>query len=258
MKSATLGTVVSIFAASTVVHGGVILDFDTLTPGSWVGHAYQYAGVIFDAPGWDVRNETFGGIVLFPSSPNYIRLTEQVLSTTLTFVDPANPTIAAATTLFEFDNPGLVASSGFYGGLNAVAKDLQGNVVATESIPSVGPYQARSTFTTTIQAPEIHSIEFTYVPNPWAQALLPIDNVRFNEVIPALYATIQRTIGGSEVMVCWNARSNRVYQVQHRSDLATNLWTDLLPPIPGSSGTNCVTDTILLGHQRFYRVLEQP
>lgn len=62
-----------------------------------------------------------------------------------------------------------------------------------------------------------------------------------------------------EVEICWNARSNRVYQVQYCSDLTTNLWTDLLPPIPGDSGTNCVTDKILVGQeQRFYRVVELP
>ena len=112
MKIGTLAGVVAIVAVSTVVHAEVILDFDTLTPESWVGNSYQSSGVIFDVPGWDVRNETFSGIVLVPSSPNYIRLTEQV--STIRFVDPANPAVPATTTFFEFDNPGLIASWGYY------------------------------------------------------------------------------------------------------------------------------------------------
>jgi hypothetical protein len=257
MKLCTFASVVAT-AASTIANAGSLLNFDTLSPGSWVGNAYQSAGVIFDAPGWDVRNENFGGIVLVPSSPNYIRLTEQVLTTTLRFVDPANPAVPATTTFFEFDNPGLVASSGFYGGLNVVAKDLDGNIVATASIPHVGPFQDRATFTTTIQSSEIHSVEFTYVPNPWAQGLVPIDNIRFGDVTPALFGSIRR-VEGSNVEICWNSRTNRMYQIQYRSELTTNLWTDLLPPIPGSGGTNCVSTGILSGeHQQFYRVVEQP
>jgi hypothetical protein len=258
MKLGTFSSVVATIAASTIADTGVLLNFDTLSPGSWVGTAYQSVGVIFDAPGWDVRNENFGGIVLVPSSPNYIRLTEEVTTTTLRFVDPANQTVAATTTYFQFDNPGLVSSSGFYGGLNAVAKDLDRNVVATASIPYVGPFQGRTTFTTTMQSSEIHSVEFTYVRNPWAQGLVPIDNIRFGDVTPALFMNIRR-VGGSEIEVCWNSRSNRMYQIQYRSDLTTNLWTDLLPPIPGSGSTNCVSDGIPLGeHQQFFRVVEQP
>jgi hypothetical protein len=229
MKWGTFTAVVATTAASIIADAAVLLDFDTLSPGSWVGTAYQSAGVIFDAPGWDVRNENFGGIVLVPSSPNYIRLTEEVLTTTLRFVDPANPAVAATTTYFEFDNLGLVSSSGFYGGLNAVAKDLDGNIVATASIPHMGPFQDPRTFTTTVQSSEIHSVEFTYVRSPWAQGLVPIDNFRFGDVTPALFTTIRRA-SGSEIEVCWNSRTNRMYQIQYRSDLITNLWTDLLSP----------------------------
>lgn len=258
MKLGTFISPVATIAASTIGHAAVLLDFDTLSPGSWVGDAYQSAGVIFDAPGWDVRNENFGGIVLVPSSPNYIRLTEQVLTTTLRFVDPANPGVPATTTYFQFDNPGLVSSSGFYGGLNVVAKDLEGNIVATASIPHVGPFQSRSTFTTTIQSSEICSVAFTYVRNPWAQGLVPIDNIRFGDVTPALFVTIGR-VDGSGVEVCWNSRTNRMYQIQYRSDLTTNLWTDLLSPIPGVGGTNCFNAGALSAeYQRFYRVVEQP
>jgi hypothetical protein len=63
----------------------------------------------------------------------------------------------------------------------------------------------------------------------------------------------------SEVEVCWTFRSNRTYQVQYRSQLNTNQWTDFGAPIPGSSGTNCITDEVIVGQpQRFYRVVERP
>lgn len=67
------------------------------------------------------------------------------------------------------------------------------------------------------------------------------------------------TIRVSEVEVCWNAESNRIYQAQYRSELTTNLWTDLGSPVPGNGSTNCLVDKVASGQaQRFYRVLTRP
>ena len=64
------------------------------------------------------------------------------------------------------------------------------------------------------------------------------------------------TIRASQVEVCWNSKSNLTYQVQYRSDLATNLWTPLVNCVQGSGSVNCVHDPIAPGQpQRFYRVL---
>src|SRR5262245_60460138 len=64
------------------------------------------------------------------------------------------------------------------------------------------------------------------------------------------------TIRVSEVEVCWNSASNRTYQVQYRSSLGTNGWSDLGPPVAGNDSTSCITDKVLLGQsQRCYRVL---
>jgi hypothetical protein len=63
----------------------------------------------------------------------------------------------------------------------------------------------------------------------------------------------------SEVEVCWYAASNRTYQVQYRSALTTNAWTNLGSLLAGNGSTNCITDKVPLGQpQRFYRVLTVP
>lgn len=63
----------------------------------------------------------------------------------------------------------------------------------------------------------------------------------------------------SEVEVCWNTTSNRTYQVQYCSALATNVWTDLGPAVAGNGVLNCLADKVPLGRpQRYYRVLTLP
>jgi len=63
----------------------------------------------------------------------------------------------------------------------------------------------------------------------------------------------------SEVEICWNAVSNRSYQVQYRSGLTTNAWTNLGSPVSGNGSTNCITDKVAVEQpQRFYRVLAIP
>jgi len=71
--------------------------------------------------------------------------------------------------------------------------------------------------------------------------------------VPAL------TIRVSQVELCWNSRSNRTYQIQYRSTLTTNAWTNLGTPVQGSGSSNCITDVIVPGEPRkFYRVEELP
>jgi len=63
----------------------------------------------------------------------------------------------------------------------------------------------------------------------------------------------------SEVEVSWRSESNRIYQVQYRSDLTTNRWTDLGPPVPGTGVNVGVFDKVPAGQpQRFYRVIQIP
>ena len=70
---------------------------------------------------------------------------------------------------------------------------------------------------------------------------------------------LSSTIRVSEVEVCWETVTTRVYQVQFRSVITANLWTDLLLPILGNGQTNCIKDVVPVGEsQRFYRVITVP
>jgi hypothetical protein len=69
---------------------------------------------------------------------------------------------------------------------------------------------------------------------------------------------VTMTIRVSQVEVCWNSRTNKTYQVQYRSGLTTNLWTDLGAALPGTGATICILDAVAGQEQRFYRVLETP
>ncbi len=63
----------------------------------------------------------------------------------------------------------------------------------------------------------------------------------------------------SQVQLCWNSRSDRVYQPQYRSSATTNIWTSLGSPVPGNGTTNCISDSsLLIEPQRAYRIEELP
>jgi hypothetical protein len=56
------------------------------------------------------------------------------------------------------------------------------------------------------------------------------------------------------VEVCWNARTNTIYEVQFRSELTTNAWITLTNVI-GAGATNCIVDWVPSDDpRRFYRV----
>lgn len=60
----------------------------------------------------------------------------------------------------------------------------------------------------------------------------------------------------SQVELFWLSRSNRLYQIQYRSDLTTNMWADLGTPLLGTGSTNALYDGVLIGQpQRFYRIV---
>jgi hypothetical protein len=62
----------------------------------------------------------------------------------------------------------------------------------------------------------------------------------------------------SQVELCWDTILNRTYQLQYRSDLTANIWTDLGTQISGTGARVCVQDPVPVGQpQRFYRVVLQ-
>ena len=61
----------------------------------------------------------------------------------------------------------------------------------------------------------------------------------------------------SQVRLCWDTEAAQMYQVQYRSLLTTNQWTNLGSPMPGTGGVVCETDGVT-GDQRYYRVIDAP
>ena len=78
-----------------------------------------------------------------------------------------------------------------------------------------------------------------------------MDAVSVQPVSPRL------TIEVSEVRVCWQSQTNRMYQLQFTTNVAANTWTDSGAPIPGSGGTDCSSQPVV-DPQRFYRVVLLP
>jgi len=67
------------------------------------------------------------------------------------------------------------------------------------------------------------------------------------------------TIRVSELELSWDSESNRVYQVQYRSDATTNEWQDLCSPIAATGNTLSIIQKVPPGQpQRFYRVVMLP
>jgi hypothetical protein len=89
---------------------------------------------------------------------------------------------------------------------------------------------------------------------------LPDTNVdlwfREGYVVPAPESPLL-SIRISHVTVSWSSSLGKTYQVQYRSELTTNIWTDLGAPVAGNGLTNSVVDAIA-GPQRFYRVITSP
>jgi hypothetical protein len=76
-------------------------------------------------------------------------------------------------------------------------------------------------------------------------------------IIQEPIATIRQTSTQS-MRICWDSLTNVFYQVEYKPNTSTDTWTELGSPVPGSGGTDCVTDSLLISSQRFYRVRPVP
>jgi hypothetical protein len=82
------------------------------------------------------------------------------------------------------------------------------------------------------------------------------DNIRLAE-IPRPESRVQVHV--TEVTACWESELYQNYQLQYRSVMAADGWTNTGDPVAGNGGTNCVADRIPLGElQRFYHVIKAP
>ncbi|PYJ86071.1 MAG: hypothetical protein DME22_06675 [Verrucomicrobia bacterium] len=80
---------------------------------------------------------------------------------------------------------------------------------------------------------------------------LTLDDVSVERVTPRL------SIECSHVRICWDSLTNHTYQLQYRSELTTNAWTDLGTPIAGIGATDCTVQP-LVEPRRFYRIVRLP
>ncbi|MCI0539372.1 MAG: hypothetical protein L0Z50_29540 [Verrucomicrobiales bacterium] len=98
------------------------------------------------------------------------------------------------------------------------------------------------------------SVEFAIVNRPW------IDGYAAQGLIDATVTLITRplvlTIQFSDVDVCWTAQTNKSYQVEYQSSLATNTWLPLGSVILGTGSRTCIVDSIREPARKFYRVKE--
>jgi hypothetical protein len=116
------------------------------------------------------------------------------------------------------------------------------------------------------QSITLDTVEGTVVENPTAREIVnPTSStaVTADFVLDAVQVTQFTfeppplvTLRASQVKVCWNSISNLTYQVQHRSDLTTNVWTSLVDCVRSTNSTSCVFDPVVVGQpQRFYRLV---
>ena len=99
---------------------------------------------------------------------------------------------------------------------------------------------------------------------------VPIDPLRFEasgggyypfmcNFIFARETTPRLSIRASQVEIGWDSLAGVSYQVQYRSDLTTNIWTNLGGPVSATPPWNTVTDVIIPGQpHKYYQVFSLP
>ncbi len=84
-------------------------------------------------------------------------------------------------------------------------------------------------------------------PNRW----IFVDEVRFfsqPEIITAEIATAAE--------ICWNSQSNRLYQVEYRTQLGSDQWYPLGKPVLATGPQSCVLDSTRGSPMKVYRIRE--
>jgi hypothetical protein len=61
----------------------------------------------------------------------------------------------------------------------------------------------------------------------------------------------------SQIELCWESEIGRTYQLQYRSALTSNAWTNLGSAVQGTGGAVCTVDDVT-SEKRFYRIIELP
>ena len=107
--------------------------------------------------------------------------------------------------------------------------------------------------TLSVTKPGIHSILLTQ-----QFGNVVFDDLTFNSALkPAGPVDRNLKIAVSQMRLCWGSETNKSYQVQYRSELATNQWINVGSPIKGNGSIICTTDDVTIPH-RFYQVITLP
>ncbi len=156
----------------------MVINFDNLvTSSASVRPSNQFAasGMLFDQI---QATQNFVLNIVPPSSPNYASpFWTGTNPGTITFVDPANSNVAAATSSLTITMVGLstpVGHPGSYRGATIDALDPGGNVIQTQTVAGTSTATSNLDLTFTGQ---IHALRFTYTPG--TAGALPFDNLTF-------------------------------------------------------------------------------
>jgi len=156
------------------------------------------------------------------------------------FFLPASPTTKATTDFVSIR--GDTEPNGGWVRLDAF--DANGTLLGSD-VQNDGP-----PVTLSVSKPGIHSVLITEETGHVA-----FDDFAFNS--PLAPASPQLTIEVSQVRLCWNSQTNKLYQVQYRTEFTTNQWVDLGAPVPGNATAKCMTDDVTVP-RRFYRLVVLP
>lgn len=147
------------------------VNFDQSTDSA----SYASQGLVLN--GFTITNNTFGGAVNIPSTPNYANV--DATGSFITFVDPTTG-VATTSNGFGLTVPGLNLGGGYYAGGTLTFLDVNGGVLGTQSFASVGPNEQLSSRSYANAFQGIARVNFTRIENASGPALFPIDDVTFS------------------------------------------------------------------------------
>ena len=190
---------------------------------------------------YHVRGPTFNGFTAAHGT-QYVDLNRDlVLSQAFPTVPGELYEVRFTVGLFQSSNMRVIANL-----LDDNGTNLAGVQVSPPQTPGWNP---ATTFQFTATTP-ISVLRFTET-NTTVNFDMTLDDVSVERMTPRL------TIEHSHVRLCWDSRTNATYQLQYRSELTTNMWTDLGASIPGTNGVSCIIEPV--GEpRRLYRVLLTP
>jgi hypothetical protein len=103
--------------------------------------------------------------------------------------------------------------------------------------------------------------EFFRMPGTWNDVpdINAMDTVPIHGVVEITRPRMMIRREPNGVQVGWTSRTNKVYQLEHRTSLApSNSWTPLGAATPGNGSTNWVLDLNSGQTEKYYRIFEAP